>query len=107
MERNVEVMQEVKATLAELVKRAPGKAIEVRIPPYAAVQCGEGPSHTRGTPPNVVEMSAQTWLALAKGEITWLDAMSEGVISASGARADLSEYLPLNQSVNKSSRMTQ
>lgn len=107
MERNVEVMQEVKATLAELVKRAPGKAIEVRIPPYAAVQCGEGPSHTRGTPPNVVEMSAQTWLALAKGEMTWRDAMSEGVISASGARADLSKYLPLNQPANKSSRMTQ
>ena len=95
MTRNPEVMQEVKATLAELVKRAPGRAIEVRIPPYAAVQCGEGPTHTRGTPPNVIEMDADTWLALAKGELKWNEAMDRGDISASGARADLSEYLPI------------
>ena len=95
MTRNPEVMQQVKATLAELVKRAPGRAIEVRIPPYAAVQCGEGPTHTRGTPPNVIEMDAETWLALANGELKWNDAMDRGSISASGARADLSEYLPI------------
>ena len=88
-------MAQVKATLAELVKRAPGRAIEVRIPPYAAIQCGDGPTHTRGTPPNVIEMDAETWLALASGEITWNDAMDHGSISASGARADLSEYLPI------------
>ncbi len=95
MTRDPEVMQQVKATLAELVKRAPGRAIEVRIPPYAAVQCGEGPTHTRGTPPNVIEMDADTWLALAKGELKWSEAMNRGDISASGARADLSEYLPI------------
>ena len=95
MTRDPEVMQQVKATLAELVKRAPGRAIEVRIPPYAAVQCGEGPTHTRGTPPNVIEMDADTWLALAKGELKWNEAMDLGNISASGARADLSEYLPI------------
>ena len=95
MTRDPEVMQQVKATLAELVKRAPGRAIEVRIPPYAAVQCGEGPTHTRGTPPNVIEMDADTWLALAKGELKWNEAMDCGAISASGARADLSEYLPI------------
>ena len=95
MIRDPEVMQQVKATLAELVKRAPGRAIEVRIPPYAAVQCGDGPSHTRGTPPNVIEMDALTWLALASGELTWHDAMQRGSISASGARADLSKYLPI------------
>lgn len=88
-------MAQVKATLAELVKRAPGRAIEVRIPPYAAIQCGDGPTHTRGTPPNVIEMDAETWLALASGEVTWNDAMERGSISASGARADLSEYLPI------------
>ena len=98
MTRNPEVMQQVKATLAELVKRAPGRAIEVRIPPYAAVQCGEGPTHTRGTPPNVIEMDADTWLALANGELKWNDAMDRGLISASGARADLSEYLPIGAS---------
>ena len=76
----------MKATLAELVKRAPGRAIEVRIPPYAAVQCGEGPTHTRGTPPNVIEMDADTWLALANGELKWNDAMDRGSISASGAQ---------------------
>ena len=85
----------MKATLAELVKRAPGRAIEVRIPPYAAVQCGEGPTHTRGTPPNVIEMDADTWLALANGELNWNDAVDSGKVSATGARADLSEYLPI------------
>ena len=88
-------MTQVKATLAELVKRAPGRAIEVRIPPYAAIQCGDGPTHTRGTPPNVIEMDATTWLSLASGEVNWNDAMDSGSISASGARADLSEYLPI------------
>ena len=95
MTRDPEVMQQVKATLAELVKRAHGRAIEVRIPPYAAIQCGEGPTHTRGTPPNVIEMNAETWLALATGELKWSEAMDRGAISASGARADLSEYLPI------------
>ena len=88
----------MKATLAELVKRAPGRAIEVRIPPYAAVQCGEGPTHTRGTPPNVIEMDADTWLALANGELNWNDAVDSGKVSATGARADLSEYLPIGAS---------
>jgi len=59
------------------------------------VQCGDGPTHTRGTPANVIEMSALTWLALAKGEIAWADALNNGDIIASGVRADLSEYLPL------------
>lgn len=95
MTRDSEIMKQVKNSLAELVKRAPGRAIEVRIPPYAAVQCGDGPTHTRGTPPNVIEMSAETWLALASGKITWQVAMDNGAISASGVRADLSEYLPI------------
>ena len=88
-------MEQVKSTLAELVKRAPGRAIEVRVPPYAAIQCGEGPTHTRGTPPNVIEMDAITWLALASGQITWQAAMDNGSIIASGVRADLSQYLPI------------
>jgi hypothetical protein len=89
------ILQEVKATLALLTERAPGRAIEVRIPPYAAVQCGDGPTHTRGTPANVIEMDAQTWLSLARGERTWDDAMSAGLIVASGVRADLTSLLPL------------
>lgn len=93
--RDPAIMEEVKATLALLTERAPGRAIEVRIPPYAAIQCGEGPTHTRGTPANVIEMDAQTWLALAKGEMQWADAMNQGKIIASGVRADLTSLLPL------------
>ena len=93
--RDPQILEEVKQTLAALVARSPGRAIEVRVPPYAAVQCGDGPTHTRGTPANVIEMNAKTWLALAKGERTWADAMAEGLINASGARADLTELLPI------------
>lgn len=93
--RDPVVMEEVKATLALLTERAPGRAIEVRIPPYAAIQCGDGPTHTRGTPANVIEMDAQTWLALAHGELQWADAMEQGKIIASGVRADLTSLLPL------------
>jgi hypothetical protein len=93
--RNQEIMNEVKSSLAALAAKSPGRAIEVRIPPYAAIQCGEGPTHTRGTPANVIEMDAMTWLALVKGETSWAEAMATGAISASGVRADLSELLPL------------
>ena len=93
--RDPKILEEVKATLAVLSEISPGRAIEVRVPPYAAVQCGEGPTHTRGTPPNVIEMDATTWLALANGEKQWAEAMAEGRIVASGIRADLTELLPL------------
>lgn len=93
--RDPQILEQVKSTLALLTSKAPGRAIEVRIPPYAAVQCGEGPTHTRGTPPNTIEMDAQTWLALANGELMWEQALSDGKIAASGVRADLSKYLPL------------
>jgi len=97
--RDPQILESVKATLALLVQAYPGRAIEVRIPPYSAVQCGEGPTHTRGTPPNVIEMDAETWLALAHGETNWAAAMATGKINASGARADLSEYLPLQTTI--------
>ena len=98
--RDPQILESVKVTLALLVAANPGRAIEVRIPPYAAVQCGDGPTHTRGTPPNVIEMDADTWLALANGATNWAAAMATGKINASGARADLSEYLPL-QTTNR------
>jgi hypothetical protein len=98
MSRDPHVLNQVKETLALLVERYPGKAIEVRIPPYAAVQCGDGPKHTRGTPANVIEMDAQTWLALADGSRTWADAFQAGLINASGVRADLTDHLPLRRS---------
>ena len=81
--------------LAVLETRAPGRSVEVRVPPYAAVQVVPGVRHTRGTPPAVVEMDAPTWIALATGELAWGDAEAGGRVSASGERADLSPYLPL------------
>ena len=85
----------VRMLLARLVERAPGRSVEVRVPPYAAVQCVEGPRHTRGTPPNVVECDGPTWLRLATGRLAWADAVSDGRLRASGDRADLSAWLPL------------
>lgn len=93
--RDQHILEQVKSTLALLSAKAPGRAIEVRVPPYAAVQCGDGPTHTRGTPPNTIEMNADTWLALAAGQLSWADAMDSGAVTASGVRADLTDYLPL------------
>lgn len=84
-----------RALLTVLAERAPGRSVEVRVPPYGAVQCVPGPRHTRGTPPNVVETDPVTWLRLATGELTWADMVAAGRVRASGARADLTEYLPL------------
>ncbi|WP_433331820.1 sterol carrier family protein [Spirillospora sp. CA-294931] len=85
----------VRLLLDRLADQAPGRSVEVRVPPYAAVQCVDGPHHTRGTPPNVVEMDAVTWITLATGRLTWEDAMSAHRVRASGPRADLSAHLPL------------
>ena len=85
----------VKATLDVLVERAPGHSVEVRVPPYAAVQVVEGVRHRRGTPPALEECDARTWLLLAAGRIAWSDAVATGALRASGQRSDLSSYLPL------------
>jgi hypothetical protein len=81
--------------LGLLAADSPGRTVEVRIPPYAAIQCVAGPRHTRGTPPNVVETDAVTWILLATGRILWADAAAGGRLRASGQRADISGYLPL------------
>lgn len=85
----------VKTTARWLAQQVPGRSVEIRVPPHVAVQCIEGPRHTRGTPPNVIETDAATWLRLASGELTWADAVAEGTVVASGNRADLSSVLPL------------
>ncbi|HEY3437953.1 MAG TPA: sterol carrier family protein [Actinotalea sp.] len=85
----------VRFTLEELADVAPGRSVEVRVPPDGAVQAVEGTRHTRGTPPNVVETDPQTWLRLATGQLTWAEAVASAAVSASGARADLSAWLPL------------
>lgn len=81
--------------LAVLEERAPGRSVEVRVPPYAAVQVVEGVRHTRGTPPAVVETDPETWVALATGELAWDAAVDSGRVQASGERTDLTAYLPL------------
>lgn len=85
----------VRYSLQLLADQAPGGTVEVRVPPHGAVQCIEGPKHTRGTPPNVVETDAGTWIALATGKLSWADARAAGRVQASGQRADLSGHLPV------------
>ncbi|HXH77371.1 sterol carrier family protein [Nocardioides sp.] len=86
--------------LAVLVERAPGRSVEVRVPPYAAAQVIEGARHTRGTPPAVIETDPATWIAVATGALAWADALASGRITASGERTDLSAYLPLTASTS-------
>ena len=85
----------VRWALEELATRSPGRTVEVRVPPFGATQCIEGPVHTRGTPPNVVETNAATWLGLVAGTLAWSDALASGRLRTSGQRADLSAHLPL------------
>jgi hypothetical protein len=99
-ENNQEVNKSIEQTAVKfclqlLHEKAPGNSVEVRIPPYAAVQVIPGISHKRGTPPAVIEMSARIWIDLAIGNIDWITTKNSGAISASGERADLSTFLPL------------
>ncbi|TQN41097.1 hypothetical protein FHU33_0451 [Blastococcus colisei] len=86
----------VKTTARWLAQQVPGRSVELRVPPHVAVQCIEGPRHTRGTPPNVVETDAATWLRLTSGRLTWDAAVADGKVTASGNRADLTGLLPLS-----------
>lgn len=85
----------VRQTLLLLAAGAPGRSVEVRVPPVAAVQCVAGPRHTRGTPPNVIETDPLTWFLLATGRLEWAEAVGSGSVRASGARANLSDHLPV------------
>lgn len=83
-------------TARTLAQDAPGHSVEVRVPPFVAVQCIAGPRHTRGTPPNVVETDPLTWLRLATGKTTFDVELKAGKISASGTRAaEISGWLPI------------
>jgi Bacterial SCP ortholog len=84
-----------RAGLKALAAKAPGRSVEVRVPPYAAVQCIEGTRHTRGTPGAVVETDPVTWVRLAHGDVTFAEAVADGRVRAGGERSDLSPYLPL------------
>jgi uncharacterized protein (TIGR03083 family) len=85
----------VRSLAAILAAQHPGRSVEVRVPPFVAVQCVAGPRHTRGTPPNVVETDPVTFLRLATGRVNWANAVATGAVTASGNRADLSEQLPV------------
>lgn len=87
----------VRHLLDRLAAAAPGHSVEVRVPPYAAIQCVAGPRHTRGTPPNLVETDPRTWLELATGRLSWADAVADGAVRASGSRADLADHLPVHR----------
>jgi hypothetical protein len=89
------VRDAVRELLAILAARAPGRSVEVRVPPYGVIQCVAGPRHTRGTPPNVVETDPLTWILLATGRLEWAEARRTGRLNASGIRTDISELLPL------------
>lgn len=90
-----ELAKAVRLSLRALAADAPGRSVEVRVPPFAAVQCVDGPRHTRGNPPNVVETDPRTWLELATGRLGWAEALEDGRVSASGTRADLTRWLPI------------
>jgi hypothetical protein len=85
----------VRYLLEELSFLRPGKSVEVRVPPLGAVQCIEGLTHKRGTPPNTVELNAQDWFALAVGETSWSDLTNSGRLFQSGTRADISDVFPI------------
>ncbi|QIK63977.1 hypothetical protein G7068_12805 [Leucobacter viscericola] len=84
----------VRFLLEDLAELAPGNSVEVRVPPFGATQCVPGPRHTRGTPPNVIEMDPETWIALATGTLEWSDALGAARVIASGSRANLDGLLP-------------
>lgn len=90
-----DVATAVRYLLEELAAIAPGRAVEVRVPPYGAVQCVEGLTHTRGTPPNVIETDAATWIGLATGRLSWEESLGARRVSASGSRANLEGLLPV------------
>lgn len=93
-----ELAAAVRTTARTLAASAPGHSVEVRVPPFVAVQCIEGPRHTRGTPPNVVETDPRTWLLLATGLLDFATALDSGALTASGNRAsEVAHWLPITR----------
>ncbi|QIS01483.1 hypothetical protein F5X71_03370 [Nocardia brasiliensis] len=93
-----ELAAAVRASARALAASAPGHSVEVRVPPFVAVQCVEGPRHTRGTPPNVVETDPRTWLLLATGLLEFEAAVAAGTLTASGNRAaEVAHWLPVTK----------
>ena len=89
------IKEAVRASVHELEKTAPGRSVELRVPPFIAVQVIEGPAHRRGTPKAVIEVDPRTWLELVVGHLSWAEGVRQGRVRASGERSDLTPYLPL------------
>lgn len=90
-----QIPEAVRVTARAVAQANPGKTVEIRIPPFIAVQAFDGLRHTRGTPPNTVETDADTWLKLISGRVTWSTALAAGAVRASGTRADIAQVFPL------------
>lgn len=91
----VELATAVRLSLDWFAAQHPGKAVELRVPPYRVVQLLGGTTHRRGTPPATIEMLPQKWLELFLGTTTWHEAVAHGAVAASGERSNLSELLPI------------
>ena len=91
MSQDFDIKSQVKKILKVVEQIAPGKSVELRIPPYAAIQCVEGGNHRRGTPPNVVEMAGEALINLVKDPAKWETFCIQGLISASGSSSNLSQ----------------
>ena len=101
MKQELEIKDQVKTILEAVKKFSPGKSVELRIPPYAAIQCVAGITHRRGTPPNVVEMSAKTLIKLLENPIQWHKFCDLGLISASGTNSNLTHlFLEVSKLIN-------
>ncbi|MDY6871538.1 MAG: sterol carrier family protein [Actinomycetota bacterium] len=91
-----EIAEAVRLTARTVAGLAPGASVEVRVPPFVAVQCIAGPTHTRGNPPNVVETDPRTWLLVATGLLPFDEAAASGALRLSGSRAgELANWLPV------------
>jgi hypothetical protein len=104
MKQDLVVKSRVKEIIKIVQAVAPGNSVELRIPPYAAIQCISGPVHRRGTPPNVVEVNGDTLIKLVKDPTHWEKLCHEGLISASGTKANLEDLFTKVSKLDTSSK---
>jgi hypothetical protein len=105
MNQNLNLKAQVKQILRVVQDQAPGRSVELRIPPHAAIQCVGGSTHRRGTPPNVVEMSAETLLKLLENPVKWQQYCDLGSISASGTNSNLADlFFEVSKLMNSEGR---
>ena len=104
MKQDLDIKAQVKQILKIVQELAPGRSVELRIPPYAAIQCVEGGNHRRGTPPNVVEMAPETLMALSQNPLKWDELLGKGLILASGTNTNLGDLFTQVSKLDTSSK---